>query len=282
MHRSDGPELIDRPSIGRQLGIFGCLRARAQCSAFRRRGPATARISARRLQCDSDRLRAARLSFPRPLSGFFLAFDHHVPCSSAHPGLLGSRPANADGQTGSGKTFTVGEAAAMGMPDEGIASRLIQELFEAVAADTEHKYTISIQCLQLYKERLYDGLLDASSAAGLATGGGFSHGGSQQQCSSPLRVSEALQLREDRIKGIHVPAATTLQVSLNAEAVARHSPQLSKHLPGTPLNSLSTILSVPPQLSKHYLVSSPSTLSALSCQFPLNSLNTFFSSPSTL
>ena len=65
----------------------------------------------------------------------------------------------AYGQTGSGKTFTMGEISNLGTVNEGVAHRVVRELFRATeedAAQSGVRYTISATYVQVYVEKIYD------------------------------------------------------------------------------------------------------------------------------
>ena len=117
----------------------------------------------------------------------------------------------AYGQTGSGKTFTIGEG---GGPDEGLSHRMCRRLFDHVTRDRMHSYSIGMQCIQVYKERVYDCLvLPPPERASPVRVGGFTVGGEQ------AREPESLPLREDKGKGVHVPGARTVLVTSADEAL---------------------------------------------------------------
>eukprot|EP01059_Diplonema_ambulator_P028696 TRINITY_DN47592_c0_g1_i1.p1 TRINITY_DN47592_c0_g1~~TRINITY_DN47592_c0_g1_i1.p1 ORF type:complete len:1069 (+),score=275.60 TRINITY_DN47592_c0_g1_i1:51-3257(+) len=59
------------------------------------------------------------------------------------------------GQTGTGKTHTMSNRAAA-LPDQGIIPRAINYLFTRIAQEPEHRYTLTMQYLQLYRDNLQD------------------------------------------------------------------------------------------------------------------------------
>ena len=106
----------------------------------------------------------------------------------------------AYGQTGSGKTFTIGELTKIGTESEGVAHRMIRELFARQHAGAVRSFSVSVQYFQIYLDRVFDLLLDA---------GAYS--------SSP---APKLQLREDRARGVYVDGAQSLVAASTEECLA--------------------------------------------------------------
>ena len=106
----------------------------------------------------------------------------------------------AYGQTGSGKTFTIGELTKIGTESEGVAHRMIRELFARQHAGTVRSFSVSVQYFQIYLDRVFDLLLDA---------GAYS--------SSP---APKLQLREDMARGVYVDGAQSLVAASTEECLA--------------------------------------------------------------
>ena len=93
------------------------------------------------------------------------------------------------GQTGSGKTYTIGEVAQMGTANEGVAHRMVRDVFREVRRDRSYDYEIGVQYVQIHLEKIFDLLNDK----------GYEHG---------RQVVEPLQLREGA-DGVYVQGATT-------------------------------------------------------------------------
>ncbi|KOO32902.1 kinesin-like protein kif21b isoform 4 [Chrysochromulina tobinii] len=106
----------------------------------------------------------------------------------------------AYGQTGSGKTFTIGELTKIGTESEGVAHRMIRELFARQHAGAVRSFHVSVQYFQIYLDRVFDLLLDA---------GAYS--------SSP---APKLQLREDKSRGVYVDGAQSLVAASTEECLA--------------------------------------------------------------
>ena len=106
----------------------------------------------------------------------------------------------AYGQTGSGKTFTIGELTKIGTESEGVAHRMIRELFAHQHAGAVRSFHVSVQYFQIYLDRVFDLLLDA---------GAYS--------SSP---APKLQLREDKSRGVYVDGAQSLVAASTEECLA--------------------------------------------------------------
>lgn len=91
----------------------------------------------------------------------------------------------AYGQTGSGKSYTIGEVARLGTDHEGVAHRMIRELYHELAHMHCKQYKVSLQFVQIHLEHMHDVL------AGDAGDG------------------PRLLLREDKTHGIYVDGAQT-------------------------------------------------------------------------
>jgi hypothetical protein len=74
----------------------------------------------------------------------------------------------AYGQTGSGKTYTIGEIPYLGTPHEGVAHRMVRDLFNEMAEDRNHKYEVSMQFVQIHLEKIYDLLVAETREYGKA------------------------------------------------------------------------------------------------------------------
>ena len=108
----------------------------------------------------------------------------------------------AYGQTGSGKTYTIGEISRLGSVHEGVAHRMIRALYELAAQErkaTMMEYTVGVQYVQIYLERVYD-LLSEGATRGHAE-------------------SSSLALREGK-EGVFVEGATTHAADTDEDCLA--------------------------------------------------------------
>lgn len=92
------------------------------------------------------------------------------------------------GQTGSGKTYTIGETDKVGTAHEGVAHRMVRELYAELAQMHCKQYKVHVQFVQVYMESVHDLLADGAD-------GGNGGGGTR------------LQLREDKTHGVYVEGA---------------------------------------------------------------------------
>lgn len=72
----------------------------------------------------------------------------------------------AYGQTGSGKTYTIGEMGRVGTPHEGVAHRMVRELYAELARMHCLRFKVSLQFVQIYLESVHD-LLGEDGGAGV-------------------------------------------------------------------------------------------------------------------
>ncbi|KAJ8975927.1 hypothetical protein NQ317_014887, partial [Molorchus minor] len=100
----------------------------------------------------------------------------------------------AYGQTGSGKTHSMGTAY-KGEEDMGVIPRAVNDIFEFVRDNFSCDFVITVSFLELYQEVLYDLLCDKP----------------RDQCS--------LEIREDTVKGIHIPGLTEVPVNAAADVL---------------------------------------------------------------
>ena len=98
----------------------------------------------------------------------------------------------AYGQTGSGKTYTIGEMARLDTPHEGVAHRMVRELYSELAHMHCKQFKVSVQFVQVYMENVHD-LLGEADADGPPPVG----------AAAPAK----LQLREDKAHGVYVQGA---------------------------------------------------------------------------
>ena len=101
------------------------------------------------------------------------------------------------GQTGAGKTFTMGEISKLETKDEGVAHRMVRDLFSRVERDTSATYDIRVQYIQIYCEAVHDLL-----------------------ASSPEDAHKPLNLREDKKKGVFVQGCNQMAAASANEAFA--------------------------------------------------------------
>ena len=101
------------------------------------------------------------------------------------------------GQTGAGKTFTMGEISKLETKDEGVAHRMVRDLFTRVEQDKSATYDIRLQYVQIYCEAVHDLL-----------------------ATSPEDAHKPLNLREDKKKGVFVQGCNQLSATTAAEAFA--------------------------------------------------------------
>ncbi|KAJ8965902.1 hypothetical protein NQ314_003843 [Rhamnusium bicolor] len=122
----------------------------------------------------------------------------------------------AYGQTGSGKTHSMGTAY-KGEGEMGVIPMAITEIFDFVKDNFSYDFTISVSFMELYQEVLYDLL------------------------SSKTRDQCILEIREDTVRGIHIPGLTEVPVQSTSEvleALARGS--LGRVTGATAMNSQSS------------------------------------------
>ena len=105
------------------------------------------------------------------------------------------------GQTGSGKTYTMGEIQNIGSEHEGLSHRIVRALFDAVMADAESMYEITLSYCQVYVEKIYDLL------------------GEKQLDVLGRPVEVPLQLRADAKQGVLVQGAKHHPVKTAEEAL---------------------------------------------------------------
>ncbi|KAL1514028.1 hypothetical protein ABEB36_003355 [Hypothenemus hampei] len=96
----------------------------------------------------------------------------------------------AYGQTGSGKTHSMGTAYIENGNDRevGVIPRIVQEIFNRIRDEFSIDFTITVSFMELYREVLYDLLANKP----------------RDQC--------ILEIREDIVKGIHIPNITEMSV----------------------------------------------------------------------
>ena len=110
----------------------------------------------------------------------------------------------AYGQTGSGKTYTIGEASSLGTAHEGVAHRMVRELFSEMRDDYQHRYEVSMTAVQVHLERIFDLL----------------SGGDARARDFGRAVHQPLLLREDRTRGPYVEGARALPCATVDEALS--------------------------------------------------------------
>ena len=116
----------------------------------------------------------------------------------------------AYGQTGSGKTYTIGEASSLGTAHEGVAHRMVRDLFAEMRDDFQHRYEVSMTAVQIHLESIFD-LLD----------------GEARECGHAAH--RPLLLREDRAHGPYVEGARSLPCATVDEALS-HMRSASRRL----------------------------------------------------
>jgi hypothetical protein len=107
----------------------------------------------------------------------------------------------AYGQTGSGKTYTIGEASSLGTAHEGVAHRMVRDLFAEMRDDFQHRYEVSMTAVQIHLERIFDLL-----------------GGEARECGHAAH--QPLPLREDRTHGPYVEGTRSLPCATVDEALS--------------------------------------------------------------
>ena len=107
----------------------------------------------------------------------------------------------AYGQTGSGKTYTIGEASSLGTAHEGVAHRMVRDLFAEMRDDFQHRYEVSMTAVQIHLESIFDLL-----------------GGEARECGHAAH--RPLLLREDRAHGPYVEGARSLPCATVDEALS--------------------------------------------------------------
>ena len=107
----------------------------------------------------------------------------------------------AYGQTGSGKTYTIGEASSLGTAHEGVAHRMVRDLFAEMRDDFQHRYEVSMTAVQIHLESVFDLL-----------------GGEARECGHAAH--RPLLLREDRTHGPYVEGARSLPCATVDEALS--------------------------------------------------------------
>ncbi|XP_018570994.1 chromosome-associated kinesin KIF4 [Anoplophora glabripennis] len=100
----------------------------------------------------------------------------------------------AYGQTGSGKTHSMGTAF-KGEDDMGVIPRAVAEIFEFIKDNFALDFTVTVSFMELYQEVLYDLLSNKA----------------RDQCT--------LEIREDTVKGIHIPNLTEVPVQSAIEVL---------------------------------------------------------------
>eukprot|EP00035_Acanthoeca_spectabilis_P036243 m.38503 g.38503 ORF g.38503 m.38503 type:complete len:960 (-) comp7841_c0_seq1:149-3028(-) len=118
----------------------------------------------------------------------------------------------AYGQTGSGKTHTMGSMAAYSATDgyssgsnDGLMSRVIDDVFDRTRADTDYKYDIFFSYVQIYQEEIYDLLChDSTAKTPLAlrehpSSGLFIEGVKEQKVDTPAEVKSLLAAGRRRL-----------------------------------------------------------------------------------
>ena len=93
----------------------------------------------------------------------------------------------AYGQTGSGKTYTIGEMAKLGTAHEGVAHRMIRDLYVQAMQCRPRSFTVTVQFVQVYVERVYDLLAEPK-----------------------MGEASKLTLREDKHRGVYVEGALSV------------------------------------------------------------------------
>ena len=116
----------------------------------------------------------------------------------------------AYGQTGSGKTYTIGEASSLGTAHEGVAHRMVRDLFAEMRDDFQHRYEVSMTAVQIHLESIFDLL-----------------GGEARECGHAAH--RPLLLREDRAHGPYVEGARSLPCATVDEALS-HMRSASRRL----------------------------------------------------
>ena len=116
----------------------------------------------------------------------------------------------AYGQTGSGKTYTIGEASSLGTAHEGVAHRMVRDLFAEMRDDFQHRYEVSMTAVQIHLESIFDLL-----------------GGEARECGHAAH--RPLLLREDRAQGPYVEGARSLPCATVDEALS-HMRSASRRL----------------------------------------------------
>ena len=106
----------------------------------------------------------------------------------------------AYGQTGSGKTYTIGEMAKLGGPHEGVAHRMVRQLFATARAGNPRHFTVSVQFVQIYVEQVHDLLVEAGPNNGPS-------------------AAKGLHLREDKTHGVYVEGATSVGAATAEECL---------------------------------------------------------------
>ena len=107
----------------------------------------------------------------------------------------------AYGQTGSGKTYTIGEASSLGTAHEGVAHRMVRDLFAEMRDDFQHRYEVSMTAVQIHLESVFDLL-----------------GGEARECGHAAH--RPLLLREDRTHGPYVEGTRSLPCATVDEALS--------------------------------------------------------------
>ena len=107
----------------------------------------------------------------------------------------------AYGQTGSGKTYTIGETSSLGTAHEGVAHRMVRDLFAEMRDDFQHRYEVSMTAVQIHLESIFDLL-----------------GGEARECGHAAH--RPLLLREDRAHGPYVEGARSLPCATVDEALS--------------------------------------------------------------
>ena len=116
----------------------------------------------------------------------------------------------AYGQTGSGKTYTIGETSSLGTAHEGVAHRMVRDLFAEMRDDFQHRYEVSMTAVQIHLESIFDLL-----------------GGEARECGHAAH--RPLLLREDRAHGPYVEGARSLPCATVDEALS-HMRSASRRL----------------------------------------------------
>ena len=105
----------------------------------------------------------------------------------------------AYGQTGSGKTYTIGEMAKLGTEHEGVAHRMVRQLYVEAMSMRPKSFKVTVTFVQIYVENCHDLLTDPE------------RGG--------LSSQSKLQLREDKIQGVYVEGATSIPAATAEECL---------------------------------------------------------------
>ena len=103
----------------------------------------------------------------------------------------------------------------------GIIPRAMNYIFHNMELDSgAFDYSVTVQYLEIYNERIVDLLRDSGSSPTANAGTGMAGIGAIPGMGTPAPKAPVLELREDSSQGVHVPGATKIPVATLSEVLS--------------------------------------------------------------